>query len=233
MGCGGSKPIDLHEADGGMTADQCVAHHENTPGAKLTTEVTAFALKEKFFSISGEDFMVKDHKGTPLFRVSGTLFTLRDLMVMLDPATKKPIAMMRKKLIAINKTYKLFSSKPVYAGQTSEDEVEGQPFYEFAIIESPRIGRTVTYKLVTGKDQYKPLFTVAMPIMTSLNGAVVKKISDGTVVAKIGSSGLLREVISGSYTMEVCKNIDALGMAAFLITMDEMREGGSAISPLG
>ena len=134
MGCAASrekmKMCDLSASNGAMTAAQCVG---DGPGYGPVGERTAFLLREKFFSWGG-DFKIKDNKGSVAYAVKGQVMTLRDKMVIYNPAGRK-VCMMQKKLLTFKPTYWVYTYEPNFPGQASTENDSGEPVYRAAIIE--------------------------------------------------------------------------------------------------
>jgi hypothetical protein len=79
---------------------------------KITAETTAIVIKQKFFSISGNDFNVKNHRGEVLYKVKGSAFTIngyfRDRMVIYD-ANDQKVCVLQKKLVSLHNTFQIYT----------------------------------------------------------------------------------------------------------------------------
>jgi hypothetical protein len=94
------EPIDFDAADGRLTTEHCVARTE--PSSKGTS----FGIKQKFFSMSGDDYKVKDADGNVLFLVGGKAYSMRDRMVIRDPEGNA-ICMMQRKLMSLRPMFQV------------------------------------------------------------------------------------------------------------------------------
>ncbi|GLY93077.1 LURP-one-related family protein [Actinoplanes sp. NBRC 103695] len=64
-----------------------------------------FVIREKFFSI-GDDFDVLDENGVKVFRVDGKVLSVRDKVVIEDPAGNE-LATVHRHLVAMRPTYEI------------------------------------------------------------------------------------------------------------------------------
>ena len=64
-----------------------------------------YVIKERFFRL-GEDSDIADESGRPVLHVDGRVLTLRDLLVVRDPAGRE-VARVHRKLIALRPTYEV------------------------------------------------------------------------------------------------------------------------------
>lgn len=64
-----------------------------------------YQMQEKLVSF-GDDYVIRDDSGREAFRVDGKVLTLRDALVLEDPAGNK-LAHIHKKLLSIGKTYEI------------------------------------------------------------------------------------------------------------------------------
>lgn len=75
-------------------------------------------LHEKFWSLSGDDFTIKDaNSGVVWFRISGSVFSLREKKTLLD-VNNVPIANMKEEFFSFTPSYNVYagsdSSKPLF-----------------------------------------------------------------------------------------------------------------------
>ena len=64
-----------------------------------------YVIRERFFRL-GEDSDIADESGRPVFHVDGKVLTLRDHLVIRDPAGRE-VANVHRKLIALRPTYEV------------------------------------------------------------------------------------------------------------------------------
>ena len=64
-----------------------------------------YVIRERFFRL-GEDSDITDESGRPVFHVDGKVLTLRDRLVIRDPAGQE-VANVHRKLIALRPTYEI------------------------------------------------------------------------------------------------------------------------------
>jgi uncharacterized protein YxjI len=64
-----------------------------------------YLIRERFFHL-GEDFDITDESGQPLLRVDGKVLTLRDRLVIRDPAGRE-VAQVHRRLVALRPTYEI------------------------------------------------------------------------------------------------------------------------------
>uniref|UniRef100_K3WY52 Tubby C-terminal domain-containing protein n=1 Tax=Globisporangium ultimum (strain ATCC 200006 / CBS 805.95 / DAOM BR144) TaxID=431595 RepID=K3WY52_GLOUD len=66
-------------------------------------------LREKFFSLSGDDFSIKDaNTGAVWFRASGRVLSIREKKMLLD-ANSRPIANMKEEFFALMPSYNVYT----------------------------------------------------------------------------------------------------------------------------
>lgn len=68
-----------------------------------------YILKEKAFSI-GDDFVVKDREGNKQFVIDGKAFQIGEKLIIKNREGEK-IGRIRKKMVALKKTYEIFKGK--------------------------------------------------------------------------------------------------------------------------
>jgi uncharacterized protein YxjI len=64
-----------------------------------------YLIRERFFHL-GEDFDITDEEGRPVLHVDGKVFSVRDRLVLRDPAGRE-VAEVRRKLVALRPTYQV------------------------------------------------------------------------------------------------------------------------------
>ena len=64
-----------------------------------------YLIRERFFRL-GEDSDITDASGQPVLRVDGQVLTLRDLLILRDPAGQE-VARVYRRLIALRPTYEI------------------------------------------------------------------------------------------------------------------------------
>jgi uncharacterized protein YxjI len=64
-----------------------------------------YLIRERFFHL-GEDFDITDEEGRPVLHVDGKVFSLRDRLVLRDPAGRE-VAEVRRKLVALRPAYQV------------------------------------------------------------------------------------------------------------------------------
>lgn len=64
-----------------------------------------YVIRERFFRL-GEDSDITDETGRPVLRVDGKVLTLRDTLVLHDPAGEE-VARVHRKLLALRPTYEI------------------------------------------------------------------------------------------------------------------------------
>ena len=147
MGCGGSTPVDLAEVNGGMNSSNI--------GPVNGTQV-GFVLKQKMFSWSGDDFVIKNHTEAEAFKIKGNALSLRDKMHITDPEGKK-LAVLQRKLMALRPTFYVYSYTPNFEGQEStEEDRDKEPVYRYAFVQdqfASLLGRQIVKKFTTSNEE--------------------------------------------------------------------------------
>jgi uncharacterized protein YxjI len=64
-----------------------------------------YLIRERFFRL-GEDSDITDEQGSPVFHVDGKVLTLRNRLVLRDPAGQE-VAQVQRKLVALRPTYQI------------------------------------------------------------------------------------------------------------------------------
>jgi len=62
-----------------------------------------YLIRERFLDL-GDDFDITDDSGTPVYHVDGKVLTLRDRLVIEDPAGRE-VASVHRQLVALRRTY--------------------------------------------------------------------------------------------------------------------------------
>ena len=138
MGCTESLPVAdsynvPHKID---PTFQPIASHVG--GGPSTERPTTLAVREKFFSWSGDDFKIKEYpSGAPLgngSKVKGKVWALRDQMTMVD-GSGNVVAVCLRKFELIGQTFKIYLPKPVLPNQTpSAQKYNGTALYTYCEI---------------------------------------------------------------------------------------------------
>ena len=84
MGCGASLP------DASVFLSTPLAAPVSLPLVPATTKETTVAIKQKFLSLSGGDFSVKDMDGNVVAKLDGKNLSLRERTVVLDALRVHP-----------------------------------------------------------------------------------------------------------------------------------------------
>ena len=223
MGCGASVPeVDLATVDGGMTT--------SVPDlmAGVTTGRTGYFMKEKFFSWSGDDYDIKDSAGNVAIKVAGKALSMRDRMVLKD-ANGNKVAMLQKKILAVRKTFQLYTYKPNFEGQESTETEGGTPVYRYAHIEDvilSALGEAHLKKYETSNDEAAlvPYLTGKVQLSFKFKVRVHKYGDPLATVANIGQSSFFQWEGANSYVIDCCAGIDSIALIAFAIALEKIKE---------
>jgi uncharacterized protein YxjI len=130
-----------------------------------------YLIRERFFRL-GEDSDITDESGRPVLHVDGKVFSLRDRLVLRDPAGRE-VAEVRRKLVAFRPTYQIvvgdepaaevrkhfftpFREKFTIDVPGPDDlEMSGDLFdHEFTISRGGRVVATVSKRWFSMRDTY-------------------------------------------------------------------------------
>jgi uncharacterized protein YxjI len=214
-------------ATGGLSASQSI-------DGQITQSTTALQLQEKFLSWTGDDFEIKTPDGTVLYKVDGKTKLVgvdRDQMIVSD-ASGTPVCVIQKKLAAVRATYSIFAFNPNQSDQEPEGDIEGRAFYKFAQVNKQLIGRQYNYYFCKGDEPndvesfiLQPKFGFGFQANIYIADGEGEKSDD--VVATIGQAGLFQMESANTYAINVAPGMDLLGMLAFSVVVDKIREEDS------
>lgn len=105
MGCGASLPSN----DAFLSTP--LAEPVTTPLVPATTSLTTVAMKQKFLSISGGDFNIKDKEGNLVAILDGKNMSMRERSVLLSPSGE-PVACILEKILAMSPAYFVYAFSP-------------------------------------------------------------------------------------------------------------------------
>lgn len=130
-----------------------------------------YLIRERFFRL-GEDSDITDESGRPVLQVDGKVFSLRDRLVLRDPAGNE-VAQVQRRILALRPTYEIavggrevaavrkhfftpFGDRFTIDIPGPDDlEMEGNLFdHEFAIRRGDRTVATVSKRWFTLRDTY-------------------------------------------------------------------------------
>jgi uncharacterized protein YxjI len=130
-----------------------------------------YLIRERFFRL-GEDSDITDESGRPVLQVDGKVFSLRDRLVLRDPAGNE-VAQVQHRIVALRPTYEIavggrevaavrkhfftpFGDRFTIDIPGPDDlEMEGNLFdHEFAIRRGDRTVATVSKRWFTLRDTY-------------------------------------------------------------------------------
>jgi len=137
MGCGAGRHHQRELAESGKTTVTEVDKVIHLP--RTTGDCTKLELKQDFWSLSGQDYSVKDPNGKTYVDVEGKVFTVRDKMHLLEPGTKNKICMIQEKILGesindLGGSMQIFTYTPKDEGQTSTETDDGVPVYRYAVV---------------------------------------------------------------------------------------------------
>lgn len=134
---------------------------ENHGVSPSQTSSQQFIVKEKLFSWSGDTFKIKSPSGALLgngLYVQGKAFAFRDQMALLDGNTKEPVAVCLRKFELIGQTFKIYTTKPLFPGQSaSGHDYNGKRLYTYAKVERVPLS---TQQKVTFENERSPSMTI-------------------------------------------------------------------------
>ena len=175
---------------------------------KITAEKTAIVIKQKFFSFSGNDFAVKNHRGEVLYKVKGSAFSIngyfRDRMVIYD-ANDQKVCVLQKKLMSLHNTFQIYTYEPNSPNQpAAEKDDKGLPIYRFAVVEKQIMSITpeFAYKLYTDNETTSTVLLAKVEM--SLAGALqfkmnIKDTKSGRKVGHVGESSLMKMALKKGF----------------------------------
>ena len=108
----------------------------------------------------GGDYDIKDDKDNICYKVKGKVFTMRDVMTILDPLGN-PVCVLKAKMMSCKPMYQLYKFEPNQEGQKSTEDEDGSPLYRFAWMKLRCCTciSTVDYGLYKGNDEGPPMAT--------------------------------------------------------------------------
>jgi len=221
MGCAESTPVvDLRTVNGGWKKGQ-----QGAPFSSIHSEYQEYAIKEKLFSWSGDDYKVHDGKGRILCYVKGKILSMRDRAVILD-ANKQPIAILQRKLLQLVETYRIDSFEPNFPGQSSDLDYEGRSLYTFATItrEFASVPPKFTVNKAVGAKQTNVLCFVKLQIAFKLTMQVVKSKADVSPLAYVDQTSVFQLQDANTFVLRAAAGTDHLLMVLLAIAVDQMRE---------
>jgi len=179
------------------------------------SNVRTFAVQERLFSFTGEDFDIRDaHSGAPFVRVRGAMLHLpgKDKMRVKDAQTGRDLLELDRKLIAATPTY------DIYRGNGSE---------KIGWIEKKFISMTDTFDVymegkggfgVTGLLKPPPAYRITGDF---LDRNFVMRNDKNEVVARVSEDWIVEFDAFNHYQVQVAPGMDALLVVACLCVIDE------------
>jgi uncharacterized protein YxjI len=222
--CAGGRQLT---ADGQMPASHCVE--------PTTCKKCALELREHFFSLSGNDYTIRNDQGNQAYTIKGNTLSIRDAMVIWNSAGTQKLCLLQKKLLDLRTSWQIFTFHPNTPDQTSTESSSGEPCYRFAKIERDLMAivgnRGYSYRLYSGNDEGEVIWRGEIPSNVLSGGDVfgrfrlVVKNTSGQPLATVNEpSSLIRTKNSNSYTIDLAKGVDAVGVVCFVAAIDDMRE---------
>jgi len=225
MGCGASLPTAAEHLK------EFSPQTEYSPYETLTsTEVVDLIVKQKLFSLSGGDFVVKDTTGKEYCKVKGKVMSMRDRIV-IEGMNGEPIACILEKVFSMSPAMFIYGFKPYYEGQQPTKETQNdKPLYAWAKVWQTAMAMTQIYNInmASGDDSYtdtaKPDYYAKAPSMTAPRLSVWKGASD----AGEGCGLIDRPTVdwdwANSYKISVAKGIDPVLLLGLTICKDKIQE---------
>ncbi|ORX63922.1 DUF567-domain-containing protein [Anaeromyces robustus] len=177
-----------------------------------------FVLKEKFFSLSSDDFSIKDVNGVKYFKCLGKAFSIQEKKVLYD-LNNEPILNIREKVISLR------GKMNIYEGKTENKVLLTiKP-------KSPIFNRQILvnfYNKATGKDE---IFEIKCDLFDfGCDIYYGKKKNGAPLICSIHSKIDAKSIITSSdhYYVTVAANVDIAAMIALAIVYDENENDNKA-----
>ena len=229
MGCGASLP------DASVFLSTPLAAPVSLPLVPATTKETTVAIKQKFLSLSGGDFSVKDMDGNVVAKLDGKNLSLRERTVVLD-ANGQPCACILEKIFAMSPAFFVYAFSPRYDGQQPTNETQNEmPLYAYAKVWKKAMSIKDEFHIClctkdTGDNEYEKAeegsFTGLAPGTLSPKCQITYKgVGCALVDRKVLDWGDL--IGNNAYTLTMAAGVDPMLMVAFVAIKDKIAEQGS------
>jgi uncharacterized protein YxjI len=176
-------------------------------------ETIVFKLNEKFWSISHDDFTIKDINGVKYFKCEGKFLSLRDRKILYD-LYNQPILNM------LDKLFSLRGKMNIYEGDSQEKSLlQVKP-------KSPIFNKKFTINFFNKKTNQNELIEMHCDFLAFKCEIYYGKKNEGApMIAKIVQNIKLKTVITecNSYFVEVAAGVDTAIIVALAICFDENR----------
>ena len=170
------------------------------------------SLRERIASWSGDDFAITDLNGTPFFKCSGKVFSMRQKKILYD-VYMNPIYNIKHELLSMRGRYKF-----MYGGQGDRVIASVDPINAFSSHYSINF-----YNLATGRNDYLEL---ACDFMGSKCGIFHGKAKEGApMICRINKQYDAKNYFydKQNYVVEISPNVDAALMIGLGIIFDEIK----------
>ncbi|GAC1547006.1 MAG: hypothetical protein NVS2B7_22550 [Herpetosiphon sp.] len=162
-----------------------------------------YVIREKFFHL-GEDFIITDAEGRPVYQVDGKILSLRNTLVIRDTAGTER-ARVERQLIALRPTYHITSHGTEVAAVRKNFF---SPFVDRFTIEVPGL-----HDLTMNGSLFEHEYTIAR---------------DGHIVATVSKSWLS---LTETYGVDTAPGVDDLLILAAVLALDLAEDRESHAEP--
>jgi len=178
-------------------------------------DVRTFAVQERLFTFTGEDFDICDaFTGTPFCKVRGAMLHLpgKDKMRVKDPQSGRDLIELDRKLVAVTPTYDIY---------------RGGGLEKIGWIEKKMISTTDTFDVymegkggfgLTGIFKPPPAYRITGDF---LDRNFVIRNEDNQIVARVSEDRIIEFDAFNHYQVQVAPGMDALLVMACLCAIDE------------
>lgn len=226
MGCGASLPQSSE------FFSPPLQEPVSKPLVPALTKETTVAMKQKFLSLSGGDFSVKDKEGNVFAKLDGKNMSMRERTVLMD-ANGEPVACILEKILSMSPAFFVYAFEPRYEGQAPTSETQnGKPLYAYAKVFKKLMSIKDEFHICmctkdTGDNEYEK------PDAASFDGKAPGTMSPKCSLTYKGSGCALvdRKVLdwgeligANAYTLTMAAGVDPMLMIAFVAIKDKIAE---------
>lgn len=201
-------------------------------GNGINCHVTTVDLivKQKLFSLSGGDFVVKDTTGKEYCKVKGKVMSMRERIVITD-MDDEPIVCILEKMLSMSPAMFIYGFKPYYEGQKPTKETQdGKPLYAWAKCWQTAMAITQIYNInmANADDGYTdtstPDYYAKAPSMTAPRLSVWKGANNQGEGCALIDRPTIDWDWANSYKISVAKGIDPVLILGLTICKDKLQE---------
>ncbi|KAI9074908.1 hypothetical protein K1719_043137 [Acacia pycnantha] len=172
------------------------------------------SIVKKVMSISDGNFVIADHQGNVLFKVKGSLLTLRDRRVLIDPAGN-PVVTLRRKIMTAHDRWQAFRG----------DSLEEKNLI-FQLRRSSLIQFKTKLDVFLAHNTKEDVCDYMVKGSWTERSCIIYAGESDTIVAQMHKKHTVQSVLIGkdNFVVTVYPNVDYAFIVALIVILDEIND---------